>query len=125
MINGRLLPRDKYDTDAATKLVALEWEMIEPVMPQILEWCQDRNWPVAVVFQPFLANVGVRLLPFVRTVFATDDDIWKYNILVDIVGQSTALATALRADLERMANHPSSGERLEGVAEEAQAILAS
>jgi hypothetical protein len=125
MSNVLPLPQDKHDTEAATALVAAGWESIVPMMPQILEWMQDMNWPVARVFQPFLANAGVRLVPFVRAVFATDDNVWKYNILVDIVGQSPELATALRADLERLANNPTVGERLEGVPEEAREILAN
>lgn len=119
------LPRNKHDTDNAAALVAAGWESVVTVMPQILEWMQDRNWPVTQVFQPFLANVGVRLAPFVSAIFETDDNVWKYNILVDIVGKSPELATALRADIERMANSPTTGEQLEGIPEEAQEILES
>lgn len=125
MSNALPLPRDKYDTEAAAALVAASWESIESVMPQILEWMQDLNWPVAHVFQPFLVSVGVPLVPFVRDVFATDDEQWKVNVLVSVVGFSRELATALRADLERMANNPTAGERLEGVSEEAREILAN
>lgn len=125
MSNALPLPRDKYDTEAAAALVAASWENIAPVMPQILEWMQDLNWPVAHVFQPFLVSVGVPLVPFIRDVFATDDEQWKVNVLVSVVGFSPELATALRADLERMANNPTAGERLEGVSEEAREILAN
>ena len=117
------LPRDKHDAENAAALVAAGGENIMHVMPQILEWMQDRNWPVARVFQPFLADVGARLAPFVKAVFATDDNVWKYNLLVGIVGRSPELATALRADLERMAYNPTAGEQLECVAVEAQDIL--
>lgn len=43
------LPRDKHDTANATALVAASWEIIEPVMPRILEWMQDLNWPAKVL----------------------------------------------------------------------------
>lgn len=125
MSNPLPLPQDKYDTEAATALVVASWDSIAPLMPQILEWMQDLNWPVAHVLQPFLVSVGLPLVPFVRVVFATDDEQWKLNILVSVVGHSPELATALHDDLKRMANNPTEGERLEGVSEEAREILAN
>jgi hypothetical protein len=125
MSNALSLPQDKYDTEAATALAVASWESIAPLMPQILEWMQDLNWPVAHVFQPFLVSVGLPLVPFVREVFATDDEQWKYNILVSVVACAPELATALHDDLKRMANNPTEGERLEGVSEEAREILAN
>src|SRR4051812_32719285 len=107
------LPLDKFDIESATALTLASWESLEPLMPQVLEWMQDINWPVADVLQPFLASLGVRLAPFIQTVFATDDDIWKFNILVHIVAHSPELVTALRADLERMANNPTAREQSE------------
>lgn len=119
------LPRDKYDTASAEKLVSLGWEKVLPVMPDILEWLQDINWPVAAVFRPFLIDVGAPLAPFIKAVLATDDNVWKYGILVSVVGQSPELAAELRSDLERLRSTPSAGEKLEGVSELAQEILAS
>lgn len=120
-----LLPRDKHDTDAAEALVALGWEKLERVMPQILEWMQDSNWPVAAIFRPFLAAQGARLAPYVTPIFASDDDIWKYNILSDIVRQSPELAAAMNAELQRLVRNPTIGEQQEGVAAQAGEILAS
>ncbi len=57
MSNALPLPQDKYDTEAATALVGAGWESIAPVMPQILTWMQDLNWPVAHILQPFLVSV--------------------------------------------------------------------
>lgn len=119
------LPRDKYDTASAETLVSLGWERIVPVIPNILEWLQDINWPVAVVFRPFLIAVGAPLAPFIKAVLATDDNVWKYGILASVVSQAPELAAELRLDLERLCSNPSDGERLEGVSELAQEILAS
>jgi hypothetical protein len=52
------LPRDKHDTDSAAALVSLGWEAVLPVVPEIMEWVQDSNWPVARVFSPFLVEAG-------------------------------------------------------------------
>lgn len=120
-----LLPRDKHDTDTAAALVALGWERVACVAPQMLAWLQDGNWPVAAVLRPFLVAQGARLAPHVKPVFATDDDVWKYFILADLVRQSPELASALGTELARMAGSPTAGERLEGVAAQAQEILAT
>ena len=85
---------------------------------------QDSNWPVAAVLRPFLAAQGARLALQVKPIFATADDVWKYFILAGIVRKSPELASALGAELARMAGSPTAGERLEGVAAQAQEILA-
>lgn len=119
-----LLPRDKHDTDAAQALVVLGWERVECVAPQMLEWMQDSNWPVAAVLRPFLVAQGARLAPFIGPIFASNDEVWKYFILDGIVRQSPELASALGTELARLAGHPTAGERLEGVTAQAQEILA-
>lgn len=120
-----LLPRDKHDTHAAAALVALGWDRVECVAPQMLEWMQDSNWPVAAVLRPFLLAQGARLAPYIKPIFATADDVWKYFILAGIVRPSPELASVLGAELARMASHPTAGERLEGVAAQARDILAA
>lgn len=86
---------------------------------------QDLNWPVARVFQPFLIDAGAPLAPYIKLILASDDSIWKYTVLVGVVGQSPPLAAALHADLARLAAAPTTDEQIEGVTEQARAILAS
>ncbi|WP_219115800.1 DUF5071 domain-containing protein [Janthinobacterium sp. UMAB-56] len=118
------LPRDKHDTQNAQALIALPWDEIAPAMPQILEWIQDVNWPVAAVLLPYLAGIGPRLAPYVKTVLASNDEQWKYFVLQGIVRHSPGLADALDGELTRFALAPTAAELEEGVAEEARAILA-
>jgi hypothetical protein len=120
-----LIPTGKLETAKAERLVALGYPAVEPVLPQLLEWVQDLNWPVARVFQPLLVSVGAPLAPFVRTVLATSDDSWKHYVLIGIVGASTELALALRQDLERLARSPTPGEVAEEVRDVAAEILQS
>ena len=116
-----LLPIDKYETERAAQLVALGFPEVEPVIPQILAWVQDLNWPVARVFQPFLAGIGSALAPYLRPILETNDDTWKYSLVVGVIGKSADLARALRPELERLALHPTqseSAEDLNGLAAE-------
>ncbi|MCM2564608.1 DUF5071 domain-containing protein [Janthinobacterium kumbetense] len=117
------LPRDKHDTPNAQALIALSWEEVHPAMPQILEWVQDVNWPVAGVLLPYLAGIGPRLAPYIKTVLAGNDEQWKYYVLQGIVRHSRELAFELDGELQRFAHAPTMGEREEGVAEVAREIL--
>ena len=109
------MPLTKFETEKAEALVALGFPTVEPALPNLLEWVQDGNWPVAGVFLPFLASVGAPLAVHVRHVFQTDDEQWKYFVLCNIVGESRELALALVVDLERLAESPSQGELNEGL----------
>lgn len=117
------MPRDKYDIETATALVVLGWDRLESAMPQILDWVQDSNWPVASVFQPFLVDAGAKLAPYLRTILDTDDDTGKYHILASVVMLSNDLAMALRPELERLCYCPTDGEWREEVSELAREIL--
>lgn len=117
------LPRDKFDTENARALVTRGYPAVEPVLPALLEWVQDLNWPVAQVLQPFLADIGRPLAPHVRYVLESDDAIWKYWVLHCIVAESTELAEELRPELTRLADAPSSTEDNEEVKEAASEIL--
>ncbi|MBR7634702.1 DUF5071 domain-containing protein [Janthinobacterium lividum] len=118
------LPRDKHDTENAQALIALSWEELRPAMPQILEWVQDVNWPVAGILLPYLAGIGPRLAPYVKTVLASNDEQWKYFVLQGIVRHSPGLALAVDKELTRFARAPTAAELEEFVAEVAREILA-
>lgn len=109
------LPVDKYDTENAERLVALGFPAVGPVLSEILQWTQDNNWPVAGVFAPFLACIGVPLAPHIKPILRQNDEGWKYSVLVAIVANSTPLARELQSELLRLASEPSDGERGEGL----------
>jgi len=117
------LPRDKHDTQNAQALIALPWNDIAPAMPEILEWVQDANWPVAAVLLPYLAGIGPRLAPYIKTVLASGDSQWKYFVLQGIVRHSRELAFELGGELKRCAYAPTIEELEEGVAEAVREIL--
>jgi len=108
-----LIPRDKHDVDRAAAVTHLGYPAIEPTIPELLEWMQDLNWPVARVLQAALAAIGRPLAPYLRPVLMSGDDIWKANVLAHVIAHSNALATELRIELERIAFQPSTGERAE------------
>ena len=91
-----LLPSSKTQVEKAQALVRRGYPAVASVLPEILEWMQDLNWPVAQVFQPFLACVGKPLAPLIRDALTSSDDIWKYWLVTAVVRESPSLAAELR-----------------------------
>ncbi|MFJ6266178.1 DUF5071 domain-containing protein [Lysinibacillus xylanilyticus] len=42
-----LLPRHKFDNDRVELIKKMDRDKILPLLPNLLEWIQDMNWPVA------------------------------------------------------------------------------
>lgn len=118
-----LLPSDKLETDKAEAIIAQGFPAVEPVLPALLEWMQDINWPVAQTLQPFLASIGVPLAPHVRHVLETKDEIWKYWVVRYLVGESIELARVLKPELQHLALEPTPSEREEELDVVAKEIL--
>jgi hypothetical protein len=119
-----LLPRDKFDIQNAEAVVKAGYPAVEAVLPDLLAWMQDMNWPVARVLQPFLAEIGPPLVPHIRSIVGSSDEVWKFWIVTSIVGESVELSRLLRPELERLANSANAGEQAEGVDAAARSILA-
>jgi len=120
-----LVPRDKMDTDKADAIVALGYPKVAPILPALVGWMQDMNWPVARLLQPFLANIGAPLAPHIRAVLNSNDDIWKFWTLRFIVAESAELAALLKPELYRLASSSTVGEQAEEVDVQAKEILRS
>jgi hypothetical protein len=80
-----LLPADKGDVGRARSLVELGYPGVREVLPEILEWLQDGNWPVFPVLAPFVASLGRVIVPHVKHVLSTNDEVWKYWVLSRVV----------------------------------------
>jgi hypothetical protein len=122
-VDYSLVPQDKHDLETAEAAVAAGYPAVEPVLPRLLEWLQDMNWPVVKVLSPFLASIGTPLIPHIRKVFETDDEIWKYWIMRQIMTESIEIAEAFKEDLKRIAYTPNKREIEEELNETALFVL--
>ncbi len=78
------IPADKFDEAAVNRAAALGFPAINPILPDLLEWLQDINWPVAHRVAELLAKADVQIAPHINAVFRSDDGIWKYWILSNL-----------------------------------------
>ncbi|MCU6500404.1 DUF5071 domain-containing protein [Rugamonas sp. A1-17] len=112
---------DKFDTRAAEAIIATG----NAADPELLEWGQDLNWPVAQALAPFLASAGSNVIPRIRQIFASNDDTWKWSVIVGVVARSSELTALLRPELERIVNAPTPGEPSEGLDQVVAELLES
>jgi len=117
-----LIPTSKHDVERARHAVARGYPAVAPIVRELLEVLQDPNRPVAKVLAPFLASIGAPLVPEIRRVLETDDHIWKYWLLTCLV-TTPDVASALRSELTRLAEHPTPAEATEELDLVARQIL--
>lgn len=118
-----LIPRSKFDGDRVNAVIALGYPTVTPILPELLGWLRDMNWPIARKLAAFIADIGAPLAPHLRTVFAGDDGAWKYWLIGDVIGCNVELFDLFKVELERIASKPTPEERHEELDESARDVL--
>lgn len=117
-----LVPKEKSDTANIDKLMKLSDEEIECIIPELLEWLQDMNWPVADAVIEVLVNhksvVEKHLLNLLKP--DNGDEIWKLNVIRYVLGKwknqsGITIDKDILSEIERIVEHPTDGEVLEEV----------
>lgn len=108
-----VLPKDKHDIQAVERCINIGYPKIIPILPELLTWIQDMNWPVAKVLAPFLSTIADHLETEIRTVFQSNDETWKYSLMTEIIVNSSKLRTNLNDELLRLAEKPTESEQIE------------
>jgi len=120
----KYVPKDKFDIDNVKLLINLGFPEIKPVLKELFYWIQDLNWPVAQVIAPFLATLGKDIIPEIREVLKSDDGVWKYWVLSEVVSKfENEDIKDLKIDLVKIANNPTLEETTEEVNKLATSIL--
>lgn len=119
-----LLPRDKFDFERVEGLKHLSRDKVILLLPHLLTWVQDMNWPIAKTVCELILAFQKESVPYIKQVFATNDDIWKYGCLEFLIKQmSIDNKKQFQQDLVRLSKCPTEGERLEEVDRLAKVIL--
>lgn len=114
-----LIPKDKFDTSSFEQLMALRDEEADVIIPDLLEWIQDMNWPVAPYMIRVLAKqrevTEKHLLVLLKP--EQKDAEWKLHIIRNLLREwpSCPDDERITAEIARIADHPTEGERLEEV----------
>ncbi|MFZ4913606.1 DUF5071 domain-containing protein [Paenibacillus sp. S29] len=108
------MPQHKHDLERVELLKKQPIEKLKPILPEILEWLQDGNWPIAEPIENVLLNFEEELIPYIREIFSTNDGCWKYFLLHGLIRKLPDYTLKeLKADLNRMLNTPTEDEKQE------------
>lgn len=117
-----LIPKNKSDFETAEQLKNYSYTTLKPIIPSLLEWLQDGNWPVAYPVSQYLISICDEISVEIMEAFQKGDIIWNYWLLVSF-GTITQDAP-LRKEITRIAKNPTEQEMKEGLDEIAQEIIA-
>lgn len=80
-----LVPNNKEDLNFIHNLKLKSISEIRDIIPQLLEWMQDMNWPqaplIADYFSPYINEIQEELISILKS----NDEIWKYWILHGLI----------------------------------------
>lgn len=118
------LPKNKHDFDSVYNLKKMDRTERLPLLPGLMEWIQDMNWPIANEVAELLLTFPNDMVPLIKEVLATHDDVWKYWCLeILIKGLPEVVRLDLKSELIRIVERPTAGEKLEELDETAMEIL--
>jgi len=103
-----LIPKDKGDIETAEKLKNYSYQQLKPIIPELLEWLQDGNWPVSNPVAEYLESVCEYISSDILDIFKTNDLEWKYYI-IKCFGPITN-NKSIRDIIIRIATKPTSDE---------------
>lgn len=120
------LPKDKMDLDSVAHLKTLSSNELIPLLPDLIEWLQDINWPVASELSKLLMPMEGELIPHIKEIVNSNDSLWKYCILSNLVRNFTTMnKVRLKDELMRLSNNPSNEDIEEEIDNLAKEILNS
>ncbi len=108
-----LIPKDKSDCSSIPTLKVIDITMVNPILGELLEWIQDMNWPVAKELWEILPRFHKGLIPHIKAVLNSDDDIWKCYTLSLVRNFPIDTIQELSIEIKRIAKNPTVGEILE------------
>ncbi|MCC9018997.1 DUF5071 domain-containing protein [Flavobacterium lipolyticum] len=116
-----LIPKDKFDFETVEKLKNYSFEEIESIIPDLLKWLQDMNWPVSRPIAVFLITYCEKISSEILKILQSQDQVWKYWIL-DTFGEIIKDQMVLN-EIERIVKDPTKDEIDEEISEIATKII--
>ena len=119
-----LLPRNVYDVDQVGQIKKLDRNILVSLLPGLLKFTQDINWPVAPGILEILLTFPKEIVPHVQAALSSDDDNWKWFILHSLVIKLPVESRVhFKEYLTRVAETPTQNELAEELDEISKEIL--
>jgi len=120
---SHITPKDKADEEFVHNLNKYSILEIKEYVPQLLEWLQDGNWPVASHIFKYLQPHVSKIEDEIMDVLHSDDEIWKYWILGLILSYGKVPGNKTMTEVMRIAKYPTPKEIEEELQERAIEII--
>ncbi|MDQ0092050.1 hypothetical protein J2T12_005494 [Paenibacillus anaericanus] len=119
-----LIPRDKLDFERVEQLKNQPLENLRLILPELLKWLQDGNWPISKPIEDILIEFEHELLPYIREILESEDVAWKYFVLNGLARKlSNDILKELEPHLRRIITTPTNDEETEEIDEIAIELL--
>jgi len=118
---NQLVPQNKHDIETAEELNQYSIEELKPIVPALLEWLQDCNWPVSKPVRLYLEKHISEIQNEILDVLKTDDSIWKRWVLLSFGKEIND--PRLVSEIKRIASNPTNGEKSEDLDEVSTEII--
>jgi hypothetical protein len=93
-------PRDKHDFASLERIEASQPEAWAHLVPELLTWLQDPNWPISCRVREVLLLNPTALVEPIRTIWKGDDEGWQSSCLNLVRRLPRDTQLTLQADLE-------------------------
>ena len=110
--NYDLVPKSKFDFETVEKIKRADIKDIEPILPELFEWIEDPNWPIAKSLAIGLVRFGEYIIPFVKYYLNNTEgqnEICVYEYIIPLLNKADL--EAIKADLSRLASKPTEFEK--------------
>lgn len=112
------LPLLKDDIQKAKDIIQIEVQKALPVLPHLLRWTKDCNWPVSRILLPYLLNFDKDLIPEIDNIIKGHDEVWISWILYEILGNLSDATLSIFKPILVVLAQKESEEDIDGTAKE-------
>jgi hypothetical protein len=115
MDKNSIIPTNKHDFDAVEKIKDTNPKNIQKWLPQIFEWVEDINWPIAPKLAEVLVKFDDMIVPYLIDLIRNPDGLREYSVYFYMLPILTDIQLHLiKGELMRVAYNPSDFEKQEG-----------
>lgn len=105
-----------YWRNAAMVLKKIGYPRVKAIIPELLEWIQDMNWPGAQEIVDLLITADDEIVPYVKKVLKSGDGIWIIWLLSEVVSKwNPNLNKQIKDDLYKLSVTLDNNIIIEGV----------
>lgn len=115
MDKSSIIPTNKHDFDAVEKIKNADSKSIQKWLPQIFEWVEDINWPIAAKLVEVLVKFDDMIVPYLIDLIHNPDGLREYSVyfyMLPILNDRQL--HLIKEELLRVVYNPSDFEKQEG-----------